>query len=652
VTLGRRTAGVVALALVLLGLGGVPARATVFCVPGPCPGGMPQATVASAINQSNANPDHDTIEIAAGSYHEDFPQVQSGKPVDIVGAGPSQTVLRPFSQGDSLTTLQINDPNSTVSNLGIQLPTGSSNNPGNFETGLALAGSASPGSAATNVAVTAPNAVKSSSGVSLFGGSTRLSGGTVTLPLASPNFNTGVLGQGTVDDSRIAADVGVSDTALVRRTRIDADAFGINAADGTQRYEDVTVVIVAGAPPNAIGLSASPVSVPTDVTARHLTLIGTGDPTSIGAVCASGVLNNSGSLSIDGVVFRGFGKDLSRTAPSNSANISIDYSDYDPAKVTDTNSGGSGSITRGPHNVNVDPGFVSSDPSNPAAFRLLATSPVLDAGNPSLPGDESTTDGDGAPRVTAGRGTAPAVSDIGAFEFQPHAPTAVATGPGTGQIGQVLTFDASGSSDPDPGDSITFGWTFDDGAVAFGPKVSHAFASPGSHRATVTVIDLSHRTATASVDVTVPPRILSLTKSADHKSVRRRARAGFTIAAINGSDVAIALSSLSDRLPSGFRYVRGSATLNGKPVTDPRVRGRTLTWSSPVRRVKKKKHRRRTLGARIALSAPAHGKLRLHLLTTAAKKPGKYTNRAGAVAGPTVAVATGAASVTVRVRAH
>src|SRR3954464_1216608 len=116
VALGRRTAGVVTLALVLLGLGGVPARATVFCVPGPCPGGMPQATVASAINQSNANPDHDTIEIAAGSYHEDLPQVQSGKPVDIVGAGPAQTVLSPFSQGDNLTTLQINDPNSTVSN--------------------------------------------------------------------------------------------------------------------------------------------------------------------------------------------------------------------------------------------------------------------------------------------------------------------------------------------------------------------------------------------------------------------------------------------------------------------------------------------------------------------------------------------------------
>ena len=648
-----RAAVCVALALpALAAAGAAPASATVYCVPGPCPGGMPQATVASAINQSNTNPDHDTIEIAAGSYHEDLPPVNSGRPVDIVGAGPTQTVLSPFTQGDNRTTLSVGDPNSTVSNLGIALASGSSNNPGNFEIGLALGGIGSPGAAATDVAVTAPNAVKNSIGVSFGPGTPRFSGGTVTLPhSAAPDINTGTSGAGTVEDSRIAADYGIADAALARRIRIDADIRGIDGADGVGRYEDVTVVLVAGAPPNAVALAASPVTVSSTVTARHLTLIGNGDPTSTGALCTNGLLSNSGSLSLDGVAFRGFGKDLSRTASANSANISVDYSDYDPAKVTDVNSGGGGSITPGSHNVNVDPAFVSSDPSNPAAFHLLATSPLIDAGNPSLPSDESTTDEDGAPRVTAGRSTAPAVSDIGAFEFQPHAPTAVATGPGSGQIGQSLTFDASGSSDPDPGDSLTFAWAFDDGGVAFGPTVSHAFALPGAHTATVTVTDLSHRTATATVNVTVPPRILTLRKSADRKSVRSGARVGFTIAAVNDNGVAIGLRSLSDRLPRGFKYVRGSTTLNGKLVTDPKVKGRTLTWNSPVRRVKKR-HGHRTLGARIKLSAPAHGKLRLHLLTTAAKKKGSYTNRAGASADPAVAVLTQAASATVRVKAH
>jgi uncharacterized repeat protein (TIGR01451 family) len=640
---------------VLLGLGGVPARATVFCVPGPCPGGMPQATVAGAINQSNANPDHDTIQIAAGTYHEDLPQVQSGKPVDIVGAGPAQTVLSPLTQGDFRTALTIADPNSTVSNLGIELPQGSGGT-GNGETGLSLGGSGTPGSHATNLAITSPGPVKSSSGVNLFSGNERFSGGTISLPkVAAPDSNIGTVGPGTIEDSRITADDGTSQAALVQRTRIDADFRGLDSFGGA-RYEDVTVVLT-GAAPNAVGLDAPALIVPVSVTARHLTLIGNGDSSSIGASCTGGgpPPPQPCSMTLDGVVIRGFGKDLRRITTSSTANISIDYSDYDPAKVVSADAGGGGAITPGAHNVNVDPGFVSSDPANPAAFHLLASSPLVDAGNPALPGDESTTDGAGAPRVIAGRNTSPAVSDIGAFEFQPHAPSAAATGPSTGKTGQPLAFDASASSDPDPGDSLTYSWAFDDGAVAVGPTVSHAFAFPGVHTATVTVTDLSRRSATAPVTTTVsmgPLRILSLMKKADRKTVRPRGRVGFTITAANGEDAAIALRSLSDRLPAGFRYVRGSATLNGKPVTDPRIAGRSLTWSSPVRRVKKKKHGHRTLGARIQLSAPAHGKLRLHLLTIAAKKPGKYTNRASAVAGPTVAVGTQGAGATVRVTAH
>jgi len=474
---------------------------------------------------------------------------------------------------------------------------------------------------------------------------------------------------GTVEDSRVTADKGVTSRfgGLVRRTRIDADFHGLEAAEGATRSEDVTVVLVGGVP-NATALAVSPFTSPGSATARHLTLVGTGDAGSTGASCSDGGFPPQGcSLTLDSAVVRGVGTDLRRTASSASSNITIDYSDYDPAKVTSANSGsGSGAITPGAHNVNVDPGFVSSDSSNPLAFHLLAMSPLIDAGNPSLPSDESTTDGDGAPRVTAGRNTAPAVSDIGAFEFQPHAPTAAATGPAGGTIGQSLTFDASGSSDPDPGDTLTYFWGFDDGAVAAGPTVSHAFALLGSHTATVTVTDLSHRTATATATVTIAPRILSLTKSADRKLVRPRARVGFTIASVNGGDTAIGLRSLTDRLPAGFKYVRGSATLGGRPVTDPRVSNGALTWTSPVRRVKKHRGRIcrghgaarrchtgtiRTLGARIDLSTPAHGTMRLHLVTIASSRAGRYTNHASGDAGPTVQVVTQAASATVRVKA-
>jgi hypothetical protein len=630
-----------------------------FCVPttsASC-AGTPEPTVSDAIDASNAAGDHDIIQIAAKStpYSEDLPPVDDSRPVDIVGAGPTDTVLRPLTPGDSLTTLEVDDPSSTVSNLGIALARGSGTSPGDQEIGLWLASSASTGASATGVAVTAPDPVSNSSGV-LLNQNTRFSGGTVTLRYASASSaNTGATNAGTVQDSHISADRGVVSRfgGLVRRTRIDADFHGLDAADGASRYEDVTVALVPGIP-NPVGLSALPSALSVNATARHVTLAGTGDASGTGASCADSMaFAQSCSLTLDSVVIHGFGKDLKRTAAAAPSNIAVDYSDYDPAKVTDTNSGsGTGAITPGSHNVNADPGFVSSDPSNPLAFHLLARSPLVDAGNPALASDESTTDAAGAPRVAAGRSASPpGVSDIGSLEFQPHAPVAAATGSPTGLAGHSVQFDASGSSDPDPGDALTYFWGFDDGSIAAGPKVSHAFASVGSHTATVTAFDISHRTSTATVSVTILPRPLPLFDEADNRTVRRGARVGFTISAVDADDLAIGLRTLTDRLPSGFKYVRGSATLNGRLITNPSVKGRALTWTSPVRRVRK--HRgHRVLGAPLRLTVPPVGELRLHLVAIAPRKTGRYTNRAAADGGPTVAVRTGSASATVRVKAH
>lgn len=645
--------------LVLVGIDVEPALATTFCVPttsASC-AGTPKATVSDAIDASNSAGDRDIIQIAAKStpYTEDLPEVDDARPVDIVGAGPTETVLRPSSQGDNLTTLEISDPSSTVSNLGIVLARGAGSSPGDQEVGLWLASTATPGTSASHVAVTAPDPVSNSIGV-LASRNTRFSGGTVTLGYrAASNANIGVESAGTVDDSRISADRGVVSRfgGLVRRTRVDADFHGLEAADGTSRFEDDTVALAAGIP-NPVGLSALPSALSVSATARHVTLVGTGDAGSTGASCADSTgFAQACSLTLDSVVIRGFGKDLKRTAAAAPSNIAIDYSDYDPAKVTDTNSGGgTGAIAPGAHNVNADPGFVSSDPSNPLAFHLLASSPLVDAGNPSLASDESTTDGAGAPRVAAGRRTSPpAVSDIGSFEFQPHAPAAAVTGPAAGRVGHSVQFDASGSSDPDPGDVLTYFWGFDDGTIAVGPKVNHSFASVGSHTATVTVADISHRTSTATVSVTIRPRPLSLFVKAGSKSVRRGGRVGFTISAVNADDAAIGLRTLTDRLPSGFKYVRGSARLDGKLITNPVVKGRTLTWNSPVRRVKKHGGHR-TRGARVPLSVPPVGELRLHLLAIAPRKTGRYTNRAAADGGPTIAVLAQAASATVRVKAR
>ena len=80
--------------------------------------------------------------------------------------------------------------------------------------------------------------------------------------------------------------------------------------------------------------------------------------------------------------------------------VDDDYSDFNPADELDKNGGtpiGTGAITDGTHNLNVDPAFVNQTFGDPAGFNLLATSPVIGAGEPVLLAGESPTDADRNP---------------------------------------------------------------------------------------------------------------------------------------------------------------------------------------------------------------------------------------------------------------
>ena len=79
-------------------------------------------------------------------------------------------------------------------------------------------------------------------------------------------------------------------------------------------------------------------------------------------------------------------------------------------------------------------------------------------------------------------------------------PVAKATGSGE----RTITFDGSGSSDPD-GPIGSYTWDFGDGATGSGAKVDHSFAKPGNYSVKLTVTDNLHPavTSTAIVPVTV-----------------------------------------------------------------------------------------------------------------------------------------------------
>ena len=86
-------------------------------------------------------------------------------------------------------------------------------------------------------------------------------------------------------------------------------------------------------------------------------------------------------------------------------------------------------------------------------------------------------------------------------------PTASAGGPYTGVEGTGITFDGSGSSDPDPGTTLTYRWDFDtdgtwDTAWSDDPTATHTWPDDWSGTATIEVSDtIDTTTDTASVTV-------------------------------------------------------------------------------------------------------------------------------------------------------
>ena len=75
-------------------------------------------------------------------------------------------------------------------------------------------------------------------------------------------------------------------------------------------------------------------------------------------------------------------------------------------------------------------------------------------------------------------------------------PVAVVGGPYSSSTG-VVTFDGSGSSDPD-GDALTFNWTFGDGGTSAAMKPEHTYENQGNYNVSLIVTDSKGATSPAS----------------------------------------------------------------------------------------------------------------------------------------------------------
>ncbi len=88
--------------------------------------------------------------------------------------------------------------------------------------------------------------------------------------------------------------------------------------------------------------------------------------------------------------------------------------------------------------------------------------------------------------------TGPPVPPTAEFTATPSAPI----------VGQSVSFDASGSTDPDDA-IVAYTWTFGDGATGTGKTVTHAFTQPGNDQVILTVTDRSGLRTTTSQTVHV-----------------------------------------------------------------------------------------------------------------------------------------------------
>ncbi|HRV93655.1 MAG TPA: PKD domain-containing protein, partial [Anaerolineae bacterium] len=83
------------------------------------------------------------------------------------------------------------------------------------------------------------------------------------------------------------------------------------------------------------------------------------------------------------------------------------------------------------------------------------------------------------------------------------APTARISSPASGNEGQVIAFDGSGSSDPGVNDTLTYAWDFGDGSTGTGATPSHQYRDNGTFTVSLTVTDNSGASNSTSATITI-----------------------------------------------------------------------------------------------------------------------------------------------------
>jgi PKD repeat protein len=87
-------------------------------------------------------------------------------------------------------------------------------------------------------------------------------------------------------------------------------------------------------------------------------------------------------------------------------------------------------------------------------------------------------------------------------------PVADANGPYSALVGETITFDGTGSTDPNGDETIvSFAWDFGDGSTGSGATVDHAYAAEGTYSVTLTVTDDTGLSDSDGTSATISPPV-------------------------------------------------------------------------------------------------------------------------------------------------
>ncbi|MBM0231298.1 ThuA domain-containing protein [Micromonospora sp. STR1_7] len=143
-----------------------------------------------------------------------------------------------------------------------------------------------------------------------------------------------------------------------------------------------------------------------------------------------------------------------------------------------------------------------------SATAVTRTNPFLPAGRFNKPMDMEFGKDGSLYLLEWGTNFGGGNSDSGLYRIDyiqgGRSPIAKATGtPTSGSAPLTVQFSSAGTADPDPGNTLSYQWTFGDGTTSTAANPSHVYTANGNYTAQLKVTDNTGKTGFANVQITV-----------------------------------------------------------------------------------------------------------------------------------------------------